>query len=139
MTVSAARRFGLLVSLLGISLLLVSFLSEWFVFAGRSSDMWSSFGFVDIIVAISALVAIAVGPAAHFWESRGLGVAVATVSANLAFVGTLLLCWRVIDPPGQDAVREVGIWLGFGLQTAILVFSLAAMGGGTPPRLSSAR
>jgi hypothetical protein len=138
MTVSVARKFGLVVSVLGIGLLLVSF-TEWFLIAGRSKDMWSSFGFVDVVVAISALVAIAVGPAAQFGESRGLGVAVATVSANLAFVGTLLLCWRVIDPPGQDVVREVGIWLGFGLQAAILVFSLAAMGGGTPPRLSSAR
>lgn len=139
MTASTARRCGLLVSALGIALLLVSFLSEWFVFAGSPTDMWSSFGFVDVVVAISAVVAIAVGPAALFWEARGLGVAIATVSANIAFVGTLLLCWRVIDPPGQDAVREIGIWLGLGLQAAILILSFAAMGGGTPARLSSAR
>jgi hypothetical protein len=139
MTVSTARRFGLLVSLLGISLLLVSFLSEWFAIAGRSVDMWSAFGFVDVVVAVSALLAISVGPAALFRESQGLGVATATVSANLALVGTLLLGWRLIDPPDQDAVREIGIWLGFGLQAAILAFSLAAMGGGTPARLSSAR
>jgi len=139
MTASAARRCGLLVSAFGIALLLVSFLSDWFEFAGRPTDMWGSFGFVDVVVAISAVVAITVGPAALFGEARGFGVAIATVSANIAFVGTLLLCWRVIDPPGQDAGREIGIWLGLGLQSAILALSLAAMGGGTPARLSSAR
>jgi hypothetical protein len=54
-------------------------------------------------------------------------------------IAVVLLCWRVIDLPGEGATREIGIWVGFGLEVGILVTSFAAMGGGAPPRLSSAR
>lgn len=129
----------MVVSLLGVALLLAAFLLGWFEVSGRSENMWGSFALVDLVVAASALAAIAAGPAALFREREGLAVTLATVSANIAVVATLLLIWRSISPPGEGTVREVGIWVGLGLQTGILICSFAAMGGGAPPRLSSAR
>ena len=139
MSVSAARTFGVVLSVLGLALLLVSFLLEWFEFSDQAANLWQSFDVVDIFVAASMLAAISAGPAAVFAERQGLAVTVATVSANLAVPATALLCWRVIDLPGEDVSRAIGIWIGLGLEAGILVASFAAMGGGAPPRLSSAR
>lgn len=139
MSASAARAFGVLVSVLGLSLLLLTFLLDWFEFSGEPANMWQSFGVVDLFVAASIIAAVSVGPAAMFAERQGLAVTLATVSANLAVVATALLCFRVIELPGEDAARAVGIWVGLGLEIGILTASFAAMGGGAPPRLSSAR
>lgn len=139
MSASAARAFGVVLAALGLALLLVSFLLDWFEFSGESADLWQSFDVVDVFVAASMFAAVAAGPAAVFAERQGLAVTVATVSANLAVLATALLCWRVIDLPGEDVSRAVGIWVGLGLEVGILVTSFAAMGGGAPPRLSSAR
>ena len=139
MTASASRGFAVLTSILGVFLLVTAFAGDWFEVSGNPQDMWQSFSVVDVFVAASALIAIAAGPAAILAERQGLAVTLATISANFAVLATLLLIWRTIDPPGDQTVRELGFWVGLGLQVGVLVGSFAAMGGGSPPRLSSTR
>lgn len=129
----------MLVSVLGLALLAVSLMLDWYDFADGGANLWQSLNVVDVFVAASILCALLAGPAAVFAERRGLGVTLATVSANVSLVAFILLVWRAADLPAESIGRGDGIWVGLAIEGLILVASFAAMGGGSPPRLSSAR
>ena len=139
MSATSARVSAVLLSLTGLALLVVSFALDWFEFPGGPVDLWGAFSVVDLLIGLSILLALSAGPAAVFAERRGLAVTLATISANFAVIAFALLCWRVIDPPPGSVGREAGVWVGLVLQALILVGSFAAMGGGSPPRVSSGR
>ena len=138
MSSRAARGFGIVAGLLGVALAVDSF-STWFTISGAPVDMWQAFDFVDILVGMTVAASIAAGISAVVGERGGTAIVLATISANVSFLTLILVCWRSIDPPGIEAVRESGVWLGLALTAAILAASAGAMGGGSPPRLSSTR
>lgn len=139
MSATSARVSAVLLSVIGLALLVVSFALDWFDFPDGPADLWGSLGVVDVFIGLSILLAVSAGPAALFAERRGLAVTLATISANFAVVAIALLCWRIIDLPSGSLGRETGVWVGLGLQALILIGSFAAMGGGSPPRVSSGR
>lgn len=139
MSVNAARASAVLVSLSGLALLAASLLLDWYDFADGPANLWQSLSVVDLFVGASIFCALLAGPAALFAERKGLGVTLATVSANVSLVALVLLAWRAADPPAGSIERGDGVWVGLALQALIVIASFAAMGGGSPPRLSSAR
>jgi hypothetical protein len=99
----------------GAVLLLATFLG-WYTVRGREDDLsaWAAFSFVDILIALVALLGIALALSAVLGRGPALPVALAVVTGTLALAGSLLLLYRILNQPGpNDAVGvSAGAWIG---------------------------
>jgi multidrug transporter EmrE-like cation transporter len=139
----------------GIALLIIMFLS-WFG-AGEvggidvgdiagvdtSFNAWQAFDIIDLLLALAALSGIALAVTAASQTDIDLPVALSAITAGLGALGTLLVIYRLLDPP-FDADREFGVFLGLIAVAGIAYGGWTAMqqegasvggttGGGTAP------
>ncbi|MEJ7876250.1 MAG: hypothetical protein WKF62_06285 [Solirubrobacterales bacterium] len=89
---------------------------EQFANAGGSSDSfsanaWESFGFIDIILLVTIIAAVALAAISASATRVNLPVALSAVVAGLGILSTLLVLYRIIDTPFGFG-REVGVFLG---------------------------
>ena len=92
------------------------FIFSWFSF-GASDDFaagagggfadidvglnaWESFGFIDIVLFITILVAIGFAVMAANAQSHNLPVAGSALVAGFGILSVLLILFRIISPPG---------------------------------------
>ncbi|MQA73521.1 MAG: hypothetical protein GEU88_04085 [Solirubrobacterales bacterium] len=82
-----------------------------------TASAWQSFGFIDIVLFVTIIVAVAFAAATAMSQSVALPVAASAITAGLGILSTLLVLYRLIDPPGEgDIGRE--FWLYIGLLAA---------------------
>ena len=123
---SSARRSirpgELLAAAAAVALLAVMFL-DWYapraLEAGLSA--WQAFAVTDLLLALVALLAIALGAVNAAGRGPALPVALAVITATLALAATLLLLFRIANQPGpNDAIDvELGAWLGLAAIAAV--------------------
>ena len=163
----------MIAAIAALLLLLVMFIFSWFsldvsgegeVFlsaAGSDVDTganaWDSFGFIDIVLFVTILVAVGGAIVAANAASVNTPVAISAITAGLGILSFLLVLFRVISPPSLDIPendfvsvgRGIGVWLGLVLTAAIAYGGWRAMedegisladqadrfrgGGGAPP------
>lgn len=80
---------------------------------------WTAFGFTDLLLMVTILVALAL--AAQAMGLMSLPVKLSTVLLPLAAVMTLIVLYRLINQPGPNEVvnNEFGAYIGFILTAAI--------------------
>lgn len=83
-----------------------------------TANAWQAFGFIDIVLFVTVLVAVGLAVATAMARSVSLPVAASALTAGLGILSTLLVLYRVIDPP-EDAGREFGLFLGLIAAAAI--------------------
>ena len=74
-------------------------------------NAWQSFGFIDIILFLTAVVAMAMALMTAMARTVALPVAASAITTALGVLGTVLVIYRLIDPPG-DLDRKYGVFLG---------------------------
>src|SRR4051794_27892530 len=130
----------------GVALLLDMFIFKWFGLSVSSSGVggiggfsvegsrnaWGSFGFIDIILFITCVAAIALAYTAASNTSVSLPVALSAIVAGLGILSVILILFRIISPPdfgvdasGVDHTRKIGAFLG-------LIFAGGIAYGGAP-------
>jgi len=100
--------------------MLVALFLPWYSAGGQSVSAWEAMALDDVILAITALLAI--GAAVIVGIPRLLSVSVATTSLAIlpAVLGLLLTIYRLVSPaPEVDVSLEVGAWLGLAATAAI--------------------
>jgi hypothetical protein len=129
-----ANRLGrgeMVAAVSALVLLIVMFLFNWFGYdagaggftASVGLNAWESFGFIDIVLFITILVAIGGALMAANAQSPTLPVAISSLVAGLGVLSVLLILFRIISPPDfgvgdfglDDAVdisRKIGVFLG---------------------------
>ncbi len=123
----------------GVVLILIMFIFKWFGlkanFGGLASaevtrNAWGSFGFIDIILFVTALAAIALFLIAASDQDLELPVPLSAIVAGLGALCVLLVLFRLIDPPnfsdvslpsGIDKTRKIGAFLGL-INVAVLTY-----------------
>jgi hypothetical protein len=148
----------------GIALLLIMFIFDWFnvsadaggfeVSAGGNA--WEVFSFIDIVLFVAALAAIGLVLMSATQSQANMPVAMSALVAGLGILATVLVLYRIIDPPGLDNAedfgvdigRSIGVWLGLIASAGIAYGGWQAMqeegtsfsaqrdnvgGGGNPP------
>jgi hypothetical protein len=109
----------------GIALIIIEFLAWWGgggftgtvngVAVGVESDItfsaWDAASFMDIIWFITGLSGIALALIAASDYEPGLPVAASAIATALGALSTLLIIYRLIDPP-YDLSRKYGVFLG---------------------------
>jgi len=126
-------------------LFIVMFLTWFSVDLGDAADLlvgvdtganaWQAFGFIDIVLFVTIIVAVGGAVVAATATSVNAPVAVSAITAGFGIVSFLLVLYRVIDPPGGDIPdaagigisRGIGVWLGLILTAAIAFGGWRAM------------
>ena len=106
-----------------IALFFIMFIFDWFgvggtidtvvgsIDVGGGANAWESFGFIDIVLLLTIGAAVAVGFMAASSSSINLPVAGSALVAGLGTLSTVLILYRIIDPP-FSADRKIGVFLG---------------------------
>jgi hypothetical protein len=114
-----------------IALFLIMFIFSWFGIdasagafsASAGANAWESFGFIDIILLITIIVASSMAAMSANAQSLNSPVALSAVTAGLGILSVLLILFRIISPPdfgvgdfgdiaGVDVGRKIGVFLG---------------------------
>jgi hypothetical protein len=132
----------------GILLILIMFIFKWFglkftggagafaVSVEGSRNAWGSYGFIDIVLFITALAAIGLALLAASEGDVGLPVAASAIVAGLGILSVVLIIISIISPPdfgadlsgtGIDHTRKIGVWLGLISAAAVAVGGYMAM------------
>ena len=132
----------------GILLILIMFIFKWFglKFSGGagafavsvegSRNAWGSYGFIDIVLFITALAAIGLALLAASEGDVGLPVAASAIVAGLGLLSVVLVIISIISPPdfgvdvsgvGIDHTRKLGVWLGLIASAAVALGGYLAM------------
>lgn len=130
----------------GILLILIMFIFDWFglgisgtvqgfSFGEATSNAWGSYGFTDIVLFLTALVAIALAFTAASDAEVGLPVALSAIVTALGVLSLILVVISIISPPdfgapdvsGLDHSRKIGVWLGLIAVAAVTIGGFLAM------------
>lgn len=89
-----------------------------------TANAWQSFDFIDIILFIT--VVAAVGAALLRVTGSQIEVPASVIVAGLGGLSTLLVLYRVINPP-DDASRKIGLFLGLIAAAGVAIGGWLAM------------
>jgi hypothetical protein len=118
---------------------------------GVSANAWESFGLIDIILFLVALIAIGVAVLRALNNMPDMPFPPATLVTVAGGIALLLIIYRIIDTPvdtggvdGIDVTRKIGVWIGLLSAAAVTYGGWRAMqesgasfgGGGAAPAAS---
>jgi hypothetical protein len=140
MDFSKLRTGELIAGVCGVLLLIVMFFS-WYGIGGSAGSIlsaanidttvnaWKAFDFIDLLLFVTAIVAIGAAVLAASGRSVALPVAASVVVTVLGIIVTLLVLYRIINQPGPNDVVDVkfGAYLGFLICLGIAVGGFLAM------------
>jgi hypothetical protein len=99
--------------------------------AEGSVSAWEAFDFIDLVLLLAVIAAVGLLVLSASQASVNLPVAASAVTAGLGILATLLVLYRVIDPPdiveGLDVSRKIGVYLGLIASAGIAVGGWMAM------------
>jgi hypothetical protein len=155
MDVNRLNRGEQIAGIAGVALILIMFIFDWFSVSAAGGgpsfggNAWEVFDFIDIVLFITAIAAIGLALVAASATEVNAPVALSAVVAGLGILSTILVLYRIIDPPDGglgdlvDVSTSIGVWLGLICSAAIAYGGWAAMQeegttfggqvGGTPP------
>jgi hypothetical protein len=79
--------------------------------ADTNANAWESFDFIDLVLLVTVIVAVGLAVMSAMGSSVNLPVAASALTAGIGIIATLLVLYRIIDPP-ESADREYGVFLG---------------------------
>jgi hypothetical protein len=86
-----------------------------------TANAWQSFDFIDLILLLAVIASVGFALIDMSGASVSLPVAGSAVTAGIGAIAFLLVLYRLINPPGDDVGREIGVWLGL-LATAGITY-----------------
>ena len=117
-------RAGELVAGAAGAVLLASMFLSWYSVSSRDDTLtaWGAFSFVDILLALVALLGIVLALSEVVGRGPALPVALGVVTTTLALAGTLLVLYRIINQPGPNDAISVDVGAYVGLLASLGVF-----------------
>jgi hypothetical protein len=120
----------------GLLLVLVMFMS-WFDLSGGSASVavvgldttenaWQAFQFIDVVLFLAALAAIAAAVISAGEKSARAPFPPEALAFGLGVLSTILVLYRILNPIA-DAGRKLGLFLGFLASAGIAAGSWMAM------------
>jgi hypothetical protein len=75
-------------------------------------NAWESFDFIDLVLLLTVIVAVGLAVATAMAQTVSLPVAASALTAGLGILSTLLVLYRILDPPGDELDRKFWLFLG---------------------------
>lgn len=105
---------------------------------GRNFDAWQAFGFTDVVLVLAALSGIGMAVLAGASSKPDAQITSAAMTVPIAFLATLLVLYRVLEPVGKLDPRY-GLFIGLGACAAITYGSWRAVQNEGPSRVARPR
>jgi hypothetical protein len=132
MDTNRLRTGELIAGVAGIALLLIMFIFNWYGLSDVPDEFegglnaWEAYGFIDIILFITIVVAVGLAAATAMAQTVSLPVAAGALTAGLGILSTLLILFRIIASPeygafGVDVETDVKIGAFLGLIAAAAI------------------
>jgi hypothetical protein len=137
MDFSRVRTGELIAGVSGVALFIIMFLT-WFELpevtaqaveqlgGDTSESAWTAFDFIDLVLLLAAVAGVGLTVLAAAQSNVQLPVAASAITAGLGIFATLLVLYRVLDPP-SDLDRAYGLYLGLIASAGIAVGGWMAM------------
>ena len=90
---------------------------------------WDAFSLIDIYLLIVALVSVGLGVLTATQRTPALPVTASVITTALAGFGTLLILFRIVDPPGLGLPSQIDVSPSFWAFAGLLVTAGIAYGG----------
>jgi hypothetical protein len=122
------RKWDWLTGLAGL-LLFIDLFMPWYGVGGLTANAWESFAFIDLIIALAALLAIDVVLVSAFSRAEATAKLVASWTFWVALVAAVLAIFRLIKRPAADialnggaahVTREWGLFVGVIIAIALV-------------------
>lgn len=110
--------------------LLVSLFLPWYSvtgFGAADATAWQAFDVIDIALSLLAVGAVGVLLVTAGPSTPSPGIAYQALLCIGAIVGSVLVLFRLLDPPEAGLSRELGCYLGVVATAGIVVSCLVAM------------
>jgi hypothetical protein len=78
-------------------------------------NAWEAFDFIDLVLLVTIVVAVGLAVASMAAQTVALPVAASSITAGLGILSTLLILYRIIDPPSE---LDRKFWVFAGLVAA---------------------
>ena len=88
------------------ALLLASLFLDWYSLPQGGASGWGSFGVLDFLLALVALLAIAVPIVTAVRDAPAWPVAMLVLTTAFAFLVGLFMLYRLLDQPGPDPIVD---------------------------------
>jgi hypothetical protein len=107
---------------MGGVVMLVALFLPWYSADGKNLNAWQAMAFDDVILALTAVLAIAGAFVVGLRRLSSLSVASTSLAIMPAVIGFVVTVYRLVSPaPPYDVSLGVGAWLGLAATTAIAV------------------
>jgi hypothetical protein len=127
MDLRRVRVWEWLTGLAGV-VLLVSLFLPWYGAAGVSATGWESLTVVDVVLAITALGAMALPVLTAVQRTTAVPQAMTALLMPVALAAALLAVIHLLDLPDGASSREAGVWIATVAAIAVFVFNSRSMG-----------
>lgn len=118
----------------GIVMIVALFL-PWYETGDRTFSAWESMAVDDVILAVTAILAIVAALVVAFPRISSVSVAATSLAVLPATVGLVVTLYRLVSPaPPFDVSLGVGAWLGFAATLAIMIGGWAGASDEGPAR-----
>jgi drug/metabolite transporter (DMT)-like permease len=104
----------------GVALFVVLAL-PWYDYTDGSRSAFQQFALVDLWLALTALLAIAVPLVTAWRESPSVPIAITVIAEAAAWIATLLALWRALDQPSGPLEPTAMPWIGLVVVIALAV------------------
>ena len=125
-----------LTGLAGVTLLGAMFL-DWYEAAPGGASAWESFTVLDVLLTITALMAIAVAVMAAAHNAPAVSLAIASMLLVVGTIATIAVLIRLlalpevtvdgVTAPDEDVSRAIGLWIGLAATAVVTGGSLGTM------------
>lgn len=135
MDLSRLRQGERIAGAAGLALFLIMFL-PWFGLAGDESvtgssegfSAWQSFDVIDLFLLLTVVAAVGLAVIRATQTSVEIPATPAMIVTALGAFTTLLVLYRLLNPPGSEGIdRKFGLFLGFLAVAAVAVGGYLAM------------
>jgi hypothetical protein len=107
--------------------LFVALFLPWYGGEEASRTGWQSLGALDVVIAITAVAALAIPVVTAMQRTPALPLAHESLVTLFGMVVVLLVLIRVLNMPDWAVEREWGLWLGLAATLGVVVGGLIAM------------
>jgi hypothetical protein len=102
--------------------MLVALFLPWYSTDGTTWNAWQAMAVDDVILAVTAVIAVVAAFVVAFPRLGSLSVAITSLAILPAAIGLIVTVYRLISPaPPVDVSLEYGAWLGLFATTAIAI------------------
>jgi len=100
--------------------------ADWFERPEGGVSAWEAFGFVDLWLLLTAILAVAVPLVAAARRAPAVPLAVIVVTVTVALLALVMVLYRLVDEPGINAEVDLGAGAWIGALCTLGVFVSAA-------------